>query len=154
MNERLITDLLAAYGACPPEKLRLHRQVTIDAMEEAGDRRVEKLRRWKITEVEYPIRMGRRAKGKQKTVKRYEVSTEKGARLKSCLSVDQAEVAIRNYSRAVFLEMWPDDEFKRKVVAERSRYDEWLVEMHRQGMKLLPGASPHAHRIFSALSSV
>ncbi len=46
MNEQLITDLLAAYRACPADADQLRRQriVLADALEEAGDERDEMMR--------------------------------------------------------------------------------------------------------------
>ncbi len=46
MNERLITDLLAAYRACPADADQLRRQriVLADALEEAGDVRTEEVK--------------------------------------------------------------------------------------------------------------
>ncbi len=100
MNTKLVSELLAAYAICPLDKLRLHRQVMIDAMEEAGDWRVDKLRRWSVAEGEFA----------RSTVKftRWVAQTSSGAMLGGFDSPEEAEAAIRDYSRGIFLEMWPD----------------------------------------------
>ncbi len=115
-----LKGLFRLYDTAEPSRLAALRADLAREFQAAGDYRADKLSRWLVVEGE--VKRG------DCVMARWLAETISGSVLGYFESREQAEVAIRKYSRGIFLEMWPDDDFKWQVMANSERRQDPILQ--------------------------